>query len=84
VRVYNAAIGARAGDGGHAVPSAPAVAHNATGTAPAADAGVLRQVTPADVLAHIRDYGARCQAVEAQLAALIEWAEGLEEEAAWK
>lgn len=33
-------------------------------------------VTPQDILAHIRDYGARCRELEAQLNGLIDWAEG--------
>ncbi|MDD3310969.1 hypothetical protein [Pseudodesulfovibrio sp.] len=79
VRLYNQAIGAGAGDGGDAVPTAAPGADNATRAAPAADAGVLRQVTPEDILAHIRDYGARCQRLEAQLRELIDWAKGLGE-----
>ena len=75
MRLYNEAIGARPGDGGDAVPAAAPGADNATGAAPAADAGVLRRVTPEDILAHIRDYGARNRAVEAQLMELIRWAE---------
>jgi len=76
VRLYNEAIGAA---GGGAVPGAAA---GFDGTAPAADApdaGVLPgAVTPEDVLAHIRDYGGRCRALEAQLGDLITWAEGVQ------
>jgi len=33
-------------------------------------------VTPADILAHVRDFGARSQALEAQVNALIDFASG--------
>ncbi|MGE4191805.1 MAG: hypothetical protein AB7E51_00300 [Pseudodesulfovibrio sp.] len=82
VRLYNEAIGAGPGDGGRALPGAAPSAAGAAGTAGAADAGVLRggaAVTLADILAHVRDYGARGRAIEAQLNALIDWAEGLPE-----
>ena len=75
VRLYNEAIGCAAGRaGGGAVSQAddPAGPAGTTGTAPAAGAGVRRAVTPADILAHIRDYGARSQAMEAQIGALID------------
>jgi len=76
VRLYNEAIGLssdRAGDG--AVPQAGGAggAAGAAGTASASGAAVRRDaVTPADILGHIRDYGARSQAMEAQLGALID------------
>jgi hypothetical protein len=80
VRLYNEALGC---DRGHAVPAAPPGAAGAAGTGLAADARILPgggtvtpAVTPEDVLAHMRDYGARCRALEAQLIALIDWAEG--------
>jgi len=79
VRLYNEAIGAAAspsGDG--AVPQAagPAPVAGAPDAAPAVGPGLRprRAVTPADILAHIRDYGARSQAMEAQLDALIDLA----------
>ncbi|EFL52020.1 conserved hypothetical protein [Solidesulfovibrio fructosivorans JJ]] len=82
VRLYNEAIGAAApgsgdtGDG--AVPQAadPAPVAGAPDAAPAAHPGLRprRAVTPADILAHIRDYGTRAQAMEAQLNALIDLA----------
>lgn len=77
VRLYNEAIGCAAGRaGGGAVSQAAGSADAAgkTGAAPAVDAGLrpVRAVTPADILAHIRDFGARSQAMEAQLDALID------------
>jgi hypothetical protein len=93
VRLYNEAIGAGAGDGDRAVPGAAPGPGAEAGPAQAADAGILRgdgpimpAVTPQDILAHIRDYGARCRDLEAQLAGLINWAEGRPEtrEGAWK
>ncbi len=78
VRLYNEAIGA--GGGGNAVPgTAPGPAGD-TRAAQAADTGILpggRTVTPEDILAHARDYGRRNRAMEAQLTALIAWANGL-------
>jgi hypothetical protein len=80
VRLYNEALGC---DRGHALPAAASGAAGQAGAADAPDAGVLRGgaavtdgVTPADILAHARDYGARCRALAAQLNALIDWAEG--------
>ena len=77
VRLYNEAIGCAAGRaGGGAVSQAasPAVAAGAAATAPAAGPGLrpVRAVTPADILAHIRDFGARSQALEGQVNALID------------
>ena len=76
VRLYNEAIGCAAGRaGGGAMPETrnPAAAAGKAGAAPAAGAGLRRcVVTPADILAHIRDFGARSQAIEAQLGALID------------
>jgi hypothetical protein len=78
-RLYNEAIGCpadRAGDG--AVPQAacPAPVAGAPDAAPALGPGLrpVRAVTPADILAHIRDFGARSQALEAQVGALIDLA----------
>jgi len=78
LRDYNAAIGA-----GLDMPGAPAdTAGGGVGTqagaAPAADAGVLldADITPADILAHVTDYGARCRGLEAQVIALIDRNEG--------
>lgn len=82
VRAYNEAIGAGAGDGGHALPAAAPGPAGTAGTSGAAPAEVLRgdgTVTLADILAHARDYGQRNRAMEAQLNALIDWAEGLRE-----
>lgn len=78
VRLYNEAIGASAGNGGDAVPAA-ASDPDANATAGAAvETGILQeQVTPEDILAHARDYGERNREMEAQLGALIEWANGL-------
>jgi hypothetical protein len=80
VRAYNEAIGAGPGDGGHALPGTAPGPAGAAGTAQAADAGILRgggTVTPADILAHARDYGQRNRAMEAQLNALIDWAKAM-------
>jgi multidrug efflux pump subunit AcrA (membrane-fusion protein) len=76
VRLYNEAIGAGAGNRGDAVSAAaPGPAGNAT-AAPGPETGVFQggeAVTPADILAHIRDYGRRNKEMEAQLNALIEF-----------
>jgi len=76
VRLYNEAVGCTTGGAGDgAVPQAGGAggAAGTPGTAPASGAAVRRDaVTPADILAHIRDYGARSQAMEAQLGALID------------
>lgn len=77
VRIYNEAIGAGTGDGGHPVPSPAPGADNATGAAPPADAGILQSVTPEDILAHIRDYGARNRQLEQQVLGWIEWSQSL-------
>jgi len=77
VRLYNEAAGA--GDRGHALGGTAPGTADAAGTGQAVDARILPggdTVTPADVLAHMRDYGARCRALEAQLNALIAWIEG--------
>ena len=78
VRLYNEAIGAAGNPGGGAVPQAagPAPVAGAPDAAPAPGPGLrpFRAVTPADILAHIRDFGARSQAMEAQLDALIDLA----------
>ncbi|MGE4536649.1 MAG: hypothetical protein AB7D37_06195 [Desulfovibrio sp.] len=80
VRLYNEAIGAatdRAGGGAVSQTANSAAASGASGAAPAADARLRpgRAVTPADILANIRDFGARSQAMEAQLNALIDLTE---------
>lgn len=74
LRDYNAAIGA-----GADVPSADGAAAGSgpgaqAGTTASADAGVLldADISPADILAHITDYGARCRGLEAQTLALID------------
>ena len=76
VRLYNEAIGAAGCAGGGAVPEAgdPAAVAGAPDAAPSVGAGLrpVRAVTPADILAHVRDYGARSQALEAQVNALID------------
>lgn len=93
VRLYNEALGIEhPGHGGDAVPAAAPGPAGTAGTGQAADAGVLHHdpgaatvtayVTPADILAHARDYGGRCQDLEARLRALITWAQ--DREAAWK
>jgi hypothetical protein len=78
VRLYNEAIGAAGGSGDGAVPQAadPAPVAGAPDAAPAVGPGLrpVRAVTPADILANIRDFGARSQAMEAQLDALIDLA----------
>ena len=78
VRAYNEAIGAGAGDGSHALPEAAPGPAGEAGTAAASGAGILRgdgTVTLADILANVRDNGKRSRAIEAQLNALIDWAE---------
>ena len=89
IRLYNEAIGLApaAGAGGGPVPEDAAAAGtgataDAAGTAgarllPAAPgiAGAAT-VSGADILAHMRDYGGRCQALEAQVNGLIRLAEG--------
>lgn len=69
VSVYNAAIGAAP------VPADPAASGPAATTGPAAelDAGV----SPADLLAHVTDYGQRCQDIENRLNRLIDWQQAL-------
>lgn len=80
VRLYNAALGI--GDRADAVSAPAPGAPGAAGAGAAPGSGVLpgaagaAAVTPEDILAHARDYGGRCQALEAQLRALIQWAEG--------
>ena len=79
VRLYNEAVGAAAPDsGGGAVPQAgdPAPVAGAPDAAPAVGPGLrpVRAVTPADILAHVRDFGARSQSLEAQVNALIDFA----------
>ncbi|EGY23954.1 hypothetical protein DA2_3788 [Desulfovibrio sp. A2] len=78
VRLYNEAIGLAPAAGGGPVPEDAAAAGtgataDAAGTAgprllPAAP-GI--GVSGTDILAHIRDYGGRCQALEAQVNGLI-------------
>ncbi|MGO1000853.1 hypothetical protein [Lysobacter sp. CA196] len=68
VRDYNLALG---------IPAAPAFAaaglDPAAITAAGADAELLATgLAPADILAHIADYGERCRALEAQVTALID------------
>lgn len=73
VRLYNEALGY---PGGGALPenASAAGADLAGGPAPAAGPGLLpaRPVTPEDLLAHARDYGAWARGMRAQLAALGE------------
>lgn len=80
VRLYNEALGTGASDRGDAVPGTAACPGGAPGPPAAPGAGVLSTVSPADILAHVRDFGARSRAMEAQLNALIDWAEGLNDE----
>jgi len=80
VRLYNEAIGAaadRAGGGAVSQTANSAAAPGASGATPAADSRLrpARAVTPADILANIRDFGARSQEMEAQLNALIDLTE---------
>lgn len=75
VRLYNEALGAAAGG---PVPGPAAGAAGAAGAADTPDAGGVPGVTAADVLANARDNGGRCQRIEAQLTALIDWAEGVQ------
>ena len=74
VRLYNEALGY----GGGALPEgpAPAGAGDDPGAAPAAGPGVLpeRAVSPEDLLAHVRDYGAWSRSVQAQTRALAAFA----------
>ncbi|ATE60150.1 lysis protein [Thauera sinica] len=72
LRDYNAAIGA---DLSGADPAAPGGGTGSASIAAAgADAGLLLDsgVTPADILAHIVDYGSRCQGYAAQANRLID------------
>lgn len=73
VRLYNEALGL-AGSGHRAGNEGPAPggAHNAPASARAARAGVQPDAltTPADVLAHVRDYGQYCRKLEAGYRAL--------------
>jgi len=73
VRLYNEALGY---PGGGALPenASAAGADHTGGPAPAAGPGLLpaRPVTPEDLLAHARDYGAWARGMRAQLAALGE------------
>lgn len=73
VRLYNEALGY---PGGGALPedASAAGADHAGGPAPAAGPGLLsdRPVTPEDLLAHARDYGAWARSMRAQLRALGE------------
>jgi hypothetical protein len=78
VRLYNKAIGA--GDGSDAMSVAPSGPAGDAQAASIVDAGLLSEaptVTPEDILAHARDNGKRNRSLEAQLAALIQWAQGL-------
>jgi len=80
VRLYNEAIGAatdRSGGGVVSQTANSAAAPGTPGAAPAPDSRLRpgRAVTPADILANIRDFGARSQAMEAQLNALIDLTE---------
>jgi len=79
VRLYNEALGCAAGRvGGGSVPETgdSGGAAGAPDAAPAVGPGLrpMRAVTPADILAQLRDYGARSQAMEAQVNALIDLA----------
>lgn len=78
VRLYNEAVGAAGHSGDGAVPQAgdPAPVAGAPDAAPTIGPGLrpVRAVTPADILAHVRDFGARSQALEAQVNALIDFA----------
>lgn len=56
--------------------SGVAVAVGRTRSASPADSDIRDGVSGADILAHIRDYGGRCQALEAQVIGLIRFAEG--------
>lgn len=82
VRAYNEAIGAGPGDDGDALPGAAPGPAGPAGPAQTVDAGLVPgadTVTLADILANARDNGERSRAMEAQLNALIDWAEGLRE-----
>ncbi|HEU6435850.1 MAG TPA: hypothetical protein VE028_00165 [Nitratidesulfovibrio sp.] len=89
IRLYNEAIGLApaAGAGGGPVPEDAAAAGTRTTTDTAGTAGPrllpaapgiagAATVSAADILAHIRDYGGRCLALEAQVNGLIRFAEG--------
>ncbi|MBI4804448.1 MAG: hypothetical protein HY795_04350 [Desulfovibrio sp.] len=73
VRLYNEALGY----GGGALPqnAGAAGADHGSRPAPAPGPGLLpgRPVTPEDLLAHVRDYGAWSRGLEAQLRALGEF-----------
>jgi hypothetical protein len=71
-RVYNRAIGV----GVSASDSATrADREAATGQAAGPSDDDISDITQADVLHHINDYGSRCQAIEAQLNQLIDYLE---------
>lgn len=77
VRLFNQAAGA--GDGSDHRPAADSGLAGEAGAPEAAQAGVLPggpAVTGEDVLAWMRDYGPRCQDIEAQLGGLIEFEQG--------
>lgn len=79
VRLYNEALGYGVGDLPEDAASGGAV-HDA-GPAPASGSGVLPvksvtlAVSPEDLLAHARDYGAWARGLQAQLSAVIRFAE---------
>lgn len=80
LRLVNEAVGL--GGAGQPVPYSSPGAGGAAGAAQAPGPGVLpggdgghATVSVADMLAYWRYYGARCRGIEAQLNALIDWAE---------
>lgn len=87
IRLYNEAIGLAPAAGGGPVPEDAAAAGTGATADTAGTAGArllpaapgiagTATVSGADILAHIRDYGGRCQALEAQVNGLIRLAEG--------
>lgn len=86
MRLYNLATGWS--DSSDAMPGAASGPDDPTGAGAPTGAGILSggtTVTPADVLAHMRDYGSRCQGIETQLGTLQEWAADLHQgEETWK
>lgn len=72
VRLYDEALGY--GDGRDGLPRAAPGSPGEAGETGAAEGGVCRgAVTAADVLTHVRDYGAYCRELEAQYDALVRW-----------
>ncbi|MBS1186713.1 MAG: lysis protein [Burkholderiaceae bacterium] len=73
VQFYNAAIGVP----GNQTPAAAGGAGDTPATGATADAGLLDSgISQADILAHVADYGERCQGLAAQVNGLLDLHEG--------